>query len=76
MLTKWEHKELAKEQKIRERKLKEELVELKKPSKYSNVGASRYEMRKWESARDRKYAIKYELTNVRESRGFNKIYGT
>lgn len=44
MLTKWEHKELQKEQRIREKKLKEELVELKKPSKYSNVGASRYEM--------------------------------
>jgi len=44
MLTKWEHKELLKEQRIREKKLKEELQQLKEPSPYSNAGASRYEM--------------------------------
>ncbi len=44
MLTKWEARELKREQKVREKKLKEELEQLKEPSKYSNVGASRYEM--------------------------------
>lgn len=43
-MTKWEHRELKKEQRLREKKLKEELLSLKEPSKYSNVGASRYEM--------------------------------
>ena len=44
MLTKWEARELKREQKVREKKLTEELNKLKEPSKYSNVGASRYEM--------------------------------
>lgn len=44
MMTKWEHRELLKEQRLREKKIKEELLELKEPSKYSNVGASKYEM--------------------------------
>ena len=43
-MSKWEYRELKREQKIREKKLKEELIELKQPSRYSNVGASRYEM--------------------------------
>ena len=70
MLTKWEARELKREQKVREKKLKEELLTLKEPSKYSNVGASRYEMRKWKSKRDREYVIKYKSSNVRESRRF------
>ena len=44
MLTKWEARELKREQKVREKKLTQELNKLKEPSKYSNVGASRYEM--------------------------------
>lgn len=44
MLTKWEAKELKREQKVREKKLNQELNKLKEPSKYSNVGASRYDM--------------------------------
>ena len=44
MMTKWEKRELQREQRVREKKLKEELLTLKEPSKYSNVGASRYEM--------------------------------
>lgn len=59
MLSKWEYKELKREQRVREKKLKEELLTLKEPSKYSNVGASKYDMRIRTCKRNRKYASKY-----------------
>lgn len=61
MMTKWEHRELLKEQKLREKKIKEELLELKEPSPYSNVGASRYEMG---STRARALESMLEDTNI------------
>lgn len=44
MISKWEYRELKREQRVREKKLNEELLTLKEPSKYSNVGASKWEM--------------------------------
>lgn len=76
MLSKWEHKELQREQKIREKKLTEELNKLKEPSKYSNVGASKYEMRKCKSKRDRDNVNANKLRDVRANRRLNKVYGT
>lgn len=61
MITKWERKELQREQRIRERKLKKELELLKEPSPYSNTGLSRADMGS-ERAREIEYML--SQTNI------------